>query len=59
MDLAHHPMQQGLAIFNQTGQSEPAPTSAIIHWMPIMTQLWMNFFLVNIWFHLGDPLCKK
>jgi hypothetical protein len=52
-------MQQGLAIFNQTGQSEPAPTSAIIHWMPIMTQLWMNFFLVNIWFHLGDPLRKK
>jgi hypothetical protein len=24
-------MQQGLAIFNQTGQSEPAPTSATIH----------------------------
>jgi len=43
--LAHHPMQQGLAIFNQTDQSEPAPTSATIHWMPITTQLWMNFEL--------------
>jgi hypothetical protein len=30
-------MQQGLASFNQTGQSEPAPTNATIHWMPVMT----------------------
>jgi len=30
-----------------------------IHWMVIMTQLWMNLNWVNIWFHLGNPSCKK
>jgi hypothetical protein len=24
-----------------------------IHWMPVITQLWMNLNRVNIWFHLG------
>jgi hypothetical protein len=30
-----------------------------IHWMPVITQLWMNFNWVNIWFHLGNQFCKK
>jgi DNA invertase Pin-like site-specific DNA recombinase len=25
------------------GHSEPAPTSAPSNWMPLITQLWMNF----------------
>jgi hypothetical protein len=24
-----------------------------------MTQLWMKLNWVNVWFHLGNPLCKK
>jgi len=30
-----------------------------IHWMPLITQLWMNLKWVGIWFHLGNQLCKK
>ncbi len=30
-----------------------------IHWMPIMTQLWMNLNWVTIWFHLGDLVWMK
>jgi len=31
-----------------------------IHWMPIITQLWMNLInRVNIWFHLGNQFCRK
>jgi hypothetical protein len=30
-----------------------------IHWMPIIIQLWMNFNWINIWFHLGNQLCRK
>jgi hypothetical protein len=30
-----------------------------IHWMPIITQLWMNLNRVNIWFNLGNQFCKK
>jgi hypothetical protein len=42
------------------GHSEPAPThQPTIHWMPVFTQLWMNLNWVNIWFHLGNPFCKK
>jgi len=28
-----------------------------IHWMPLMTQLWMNINWVDIWFHSGNPSC--
>ncbi len=42
------------------GPNEPAPTKCtIIHWMPVMTQLWMNLNSVHIRFHLGNPMCKK
>jgi hypothetical protein len=30
-----------------------------IHWIPVMTQLWMNLNRVNIWFDLGNLFCKK
>ncbi len=30
-----------------------------IHWMPVITQLWMNVNWVNIWFNLGNQFCKK
>jgi hypothetical protein len=30
-----------------------------IHWMLVIIQLWMNINWVNIWFHLGNPFCKK
>jgi hypothetical protein len=30
-----------------------------IHWMAIMTQLWMNLSWVNIKFHLGNSFCNK
>jgi hypothetical protein len=31
----------------------------IIHWMPTITQLWMNLNWVNIWFLLGNQFCSK
>ncbi len=31
----------------------------IIHWMPVITRLWMNLNWVSIWFHFGNPLCTK
>ncbi len=31
----------------------------IIHWMPVVTQLWMNLNWVNSWFHLDNQLCRK
>jgi hypothetical protein len=31
----------------------------IIHWMPVITWLWMNLNWVSIWFHFGNPLCTK
>jgi hypothetical protein len=30
-----------------------------IHWMPIITQLWMNLNWVNMWFNLGNQFCRK
>jgi hypothetical protein len=30
-----------------------------IHWMRIVTQLWMNLNWVNIWFHLGNQFRNK
>lgn len=39
-------------------QSEPTTPPCTIHWMPFMTQLWMNFNLINILFHLGNSFCK-
>jgi hypothetical protein len=30
-----------------------------IHWMPIITQLWMNLNWVNIWFHLGNQFWNE
>jgi len=43
------------------GHSEPAPThQCTIHWMAVISQLWMNFInWVHIWFNLGNQFCKK
>jgi len=42
------------------GPSEPAPASTFtIHWMPVMTQLWMILNPVTTQFHPGNPSCKK
>ncbi len=30
-----------------------------IHWMPLMSQLWMNLNWVTTWSHLGNPFNKK
>jgi hypothetical protein len=37
----------------------PRVNQHTIHWMAIMTQLWMNLSWVNIKFHLGNPFCNK
>jgi hypothetical protein len=31
----------------------------IIHWMLIITQLWMNLNWVHIWFQVGNQFCRK
>ncbi len=41
---------------HKSGHNEPAPT---IHWMTIITHVWMNLNWVNIWFHLRNQFCKK
>jgi hypothetical protein len=41
------------------GHGEPAPHQCTIHWIPYITQLWMNLNWVNIWFHLGNQFCMK
>jgi hypothetical protein len=35
------------------------PHQCTIHWMPVITQLWMNLNLVNILFHRGNQFCRK
>jgi hypothetical protein len=40
------------------GQSESITQQRTIHWMPIITQFWMNLNWVNIWFHLCNPYSK-
>jgi hypothetical protein len=30
-----------------------------IHWMPVLTHLWMNLNWVSIWFHRGNQFHKK
>jgi hypothetical protein len=30
-----------------------------IHWMTVITRLWMNLNRVNMWFHLGNQFCMK
>jgi hypothetical protein len=30
-----------------------------IHWMPVITQLWMNLNWVSIWFHFDNQFCNK
>jgi hypothetical protein len=40
-----------------SGHTEPPRTSApSIHWMPVITELWMNLNWVNLWFHLPNPI---
>ncbi len=43
------------------GQSEPATHKGTIHWMPMVTQLWMKNLngVKYLDFHLGNPFCKK
>jgi hypothetical protein len=40
----------------QEGTNVNQPT---IHWMPVITQLWMNLNRVTIYFHLGNQFYKK
>jgi hypothetical protein len=40
-------------LLNGPEWTQHPPAHKCIHWMPIMTQLWMNFNWVNIWFDLG------
>jgi hypothetical protein len=30
-----------------------------IHWMPIITQLWVKLIWVNIWTPFGNQFCRK
>jgi hypothetical protein len=43
-------------------QSWPVWTSShqsTIQWVPVITQLWMNLTWLNLWFTLGNPICRK
>jgi hypothetical protein len=35
------------------------PECCTIHWKPLMTQLWMNLNLVEVWFHLGSHVQER
>jgi hypothetical protein len=52
--ITYHPsiMVQWLGV---GGQNEQTPTDTI-HWMSIMTQLWMNLNCNNTWFHLWESI---
>jgi hypothetical protein len=42
-----------------TGHKWTSTHQCTIHWMPVMTQLWMILNRVTTQFHPGNPFCKK
>jgi hypothetical protein len=46
-------------IMPNTGQKEPAPTISPSTGCWLYDSVVMNLNWVNIWFHLGNPICKK
>lgn len=42
-----------------TVNQHPPPHHPSIHWMPVISQVWMNLTLVNIWLYLSNQFCRK
>jgi hypothetical protein len=48
-----------LPVKRRAGPEWTSTHQLTIHWMPIMTQLWMNLNQIIIWFCLANPFYKK